>query len=180
MSRSVKLAVIAGDGIGPEVVAEALKVLDAATATEPVTFDLTHFSLGATRFLGTGDVLTDDDLAAISAHDAILLGASHSHSSGPIVWILPGEFDHASPLVRRLAYEQSTCIDPRYLARVEQALVDAVTEAHDRRVEAKGGVGRGVIFQDRGVAVGELAEVVPGLAALRRVGPGGHFGFARM
>ncbi|MGY4857395.1 3-isopropylmalate dehydrogenase [Cryobacterium sp. AP23] len=75
MSRSVKLAVIAGDGIGPEVVAEALKVLDAATATDPVTFELTHFSLGATRFLETGDVLTDEDLAAISAHDAILLGA---------------------------------------------------------------------------------------------------------
>ena len=75
MSRSVKLAVIAGDGIGPEVVAEALKVLDAVTHTEPVDFELTHFSLGATRFLETGDVLTDDDLAAISAHDAILLGA---------------------------------------------------------------------------------------------------------
>jgi 3-isopropylmalate dehydrogenase len=75
MSRSVKLAVIAGDGIGPEVVAEALKVLDAATVSDPVDFELTHFSLGATRFLETGDVLTDDDLAAISAHDAILLGA---------------------------------------------------------------------------------------------------------
>jgi 3-isopropylmalate dehydrogenase len=75
MSRSVKLAVIAGDGIGPEVVAEALKVLDAVTQAEPVDFELTHFSLGATRFLETGDVLTDDDLAAISAHDAILLGA---------------------------------------------------------------------------------------------------------
>ena len=75
MSRSVKLAVIAGDGIGPEVVAEALKVLDAVTRTEPVDFDLTHFSLGAARFLETGDVLTDEDLAAISAHDVILLGA---------------------------------------------------------------------------------------------------------
>ncbi|MCU1447033.1 3-isopropylmalate dehydrogenase [Cryobacterium sp.] len=75
MSRSVKLAVIAGDGIGPEVVAEALKVLDAATATDEVTFELTSFSLGAARFLETGDVLTDEDLAAISAHDAILLGA---------------------------------------------------------------------------------------------------------
>jgi 3-isopropylmalate dehydrogenase len=75
MSRSVKLAVIAGDGIGPEVVAEALKVLEAVTQTEPVDFDLTHFSLGAARFLETGDVLTDEDLAAISAHDAILLGA---------------------------------------------------------------------------------------------------------
>jgi 3-isopropylmalate dehydrogenase len=75
MSRSVKLAVIPGDGIGPEVVAEALKVLEAVTATEPVDFELTHFRLGAARFLETGDVLTDEDLTSISTHDAILLGA---------------------------------------------------------------------------------------------------------
>ncbi|ANF30361.1 3-isopropylmalate dehydrogenase [Leifsonia xyli] len=75
MSRSVKLAVIPGDGIGPEVIAEAVKVLDAVTAGSDLTFEKTHFSLGADRYLATGDVLTDDDLAAISAHDAILLGA---------------------------------------------------------------------------------------------------------
>ncbi|MDN3310648.1 3-isopropylmalate dehydrogenase [Microbacterium oryzae] len=75
MSRVVKLAVIPGDGIGPEVVAEAEKVLDAVTAGSDVTFDKTRFSLGAGRFLGTGDTLTDDDLAAIAEHDAILLGA---------------------------------------------------------------------------------------------------------
>ncbi|KQW07538.1 3-isopropylmalate dehydrogenase [Leifsonia sp. Root4] len=75
MSRVVKLAVIPGDGIGPEVIAEALKVLDAATAGSDVTIDTTHFSLGANRFLETGDVLTDADLDAIKGHDAILLGA---------------------------------------------------------------------------------------------------------
>lgn len=75
MSRQIKLAVIPGDGIGPEVIAEAVKVLDAVTATEDVTFEKTEFSLGAARFLETGDVLTDEDLAAIAAHDAILLGA---------------------------------------------------------------------------------------------------------
>ncbi|GAA5028010.1 3-isopropylmalate dehydrogenase [Microbacterium fluvii] len=75
MSRVVKLAVIPGDGIGPEVVAEAEKVLDAATAGSDVTFDKTRFSLGAARYLETGDTLTDDDLAAIKGHDAILLGA---------------------------------------------------------------------------------------------------------
>ncbi|WJL95812.1 3-isopropylmalate dehydrogenase [Microbacterium sp. ET2] len=74
MSRVVKLAVIPGDGIGPEVVAEAEKVLDAVTAGG-VTFDKTRFSLGAGRYLDTGDTLTDDDLAAIAGHDAILLGA---------------------------------------------------------------------------------------------------------
>lgn len=75
MSRVVKLAVIPGDGIGPEVVAEAERVLDAVTASSDVVFDKTRFSLGAARFLETGDTLTDEDLAAITAHDAILLGA---------------------------------------------------------------------------------------------------------
>ncbi len=75
MSRVVKLALIPGDGIGPEVVAEAEKVLDAVTADSGVTFEKTRFSLGAARYLETGDTLSDEDLAAISAHDAILLGA---------------------------------------------------------------------------------------------------------
>ncbi len=75
MSRVVKLAVIPGDGIGPEVVAEAEKVLDAVTAGSGIRLDRTRFSLGAGRYLETGDTLTDDDLVAIRAHDAILLGA---------------------------------------------------------------------------------------------------------
>ncbi|WP_119697280.1 3-isopropylmalate dehydrogenase [Microbacterium halotolerans] len=83
MSRVVKLAVIPGDGIGPEVVAEAEKVLDAATAGTEVRFDRTRFSLGAQRFLDTGDTLTDDDLDAIRAHDAILLGAVGGQPGDP-------------------------------------------------------------------------------------------------
>ncbi|MEQ6898664.1 3-isopropylmalate dehydrogenase [Microbacterium sp. KR10-403] len=75
MSRVVKLAVIPGDGIGPEVITEAEKVLDAATAGSEVTFEKSRFALGAARYLATGDTLTDDDLAAIKEHDAILLGA---------------------------------------------------------------------------------------------------------
>ena len=75
MSRVIKLAVIPGDGIGPEVVAEAEKVLDAVTRDSGVTFEKTRFSLGAARYLETGDTLTDDDLAAIASHDVILLGA---------------------------------------------------------------------------------------------------------
>lgn len=74
-SGVVKLAVIPGDGIGPEVIAEAEKVLDAATSGRGIRFDKTRFSLGAARFLETGDTLTDADLAAIKDHDAILLGA---------------------------------------------------------------------------------------------------------
>lgn len=83
MSRVVKLAVIPGDGIGPEVIAEAEKALDAVTAASGVRFDRTRFSLGAARYLSTGDTLTDDDLAAIAAHDAILLGAVGGQPGDP-------------------------------------------------------------------------------------------------
>jgi hypothetical protein len=75
---------------------------------------------------------------------SILIGASHSHSSGPLVWTLRGEYDHASPLVQRLAYEESTIADPKYLAQVEQALIDAICEAYEHRVAARAGVGKGL------------------------------------
>lgn len=74
MPRTVRLAAIPGDGIGPEVVAEALKVLEVAAGAD-AAFEVTTFSLGAARYLETGDILTDDDLAAVASHDAILLGA---------------------------------------------------------------------------------------------------------
>ena len=75
MAETVKLAVIPGDGIGPEVVAEGLKVLDAVTAGSGVTFEKTQFDLGAARYHRTGDVLPDAELEQIKSHDAILLGA---------------------------------------------------------------------------------------------------------
>ncbi|WP_066042012.1 3-isopropylmalate dehydrogenase [Herbiconiux solani] len=74
MARTIKIALIPGDGIGPEVVAEAVKVLDAVTPSD-VVFEKTTFSLGAGRYLETGEVLTDEDLAAIAGNDVILLGA---------------------------------------------------------------------------------------------------------
>jgi 3-isopropylmalate dehydrogenase len=75
MTKSLKLAVIPGDGIGPEVVAEGLKILDAVAAAEGITFTKKMFSLGADRYLETTDVLTEEDLGAIRDNDAILLGA---------------------------------------------------------------------------------------------------------
>jgi hypothetical protein len=77
------------------------------------------------------------------AEDAILLAASHSHSSGPLTGVLPGQFDKAPKLVQELAYRHSICADARYLAKVEAALVEAVCAAHDNRVKARAGVGRG-------------------------------------
>ena len=70
-SSAMKLAVIGGDGIGPEVVAEALKVLKAAA----VAVDATAYDLGAQRWHRTGETLPDAVLEEIRGHDAILLGA---------------------------------------------------------------------------------------------------------
>ncbi|MDH6536463.1 3-isopropylmalate dehydrogenase [Aurantimicrobium minutum] len=75
MSRTLKLAVIPGDGIGPEVIAEAVKVLDVVAPSADLVIEKTQFSLGADRYLATGDVLSEEDLAAIASHEAILLGA---------------------------------------------------------------------------------------------------------
>src|SRR6202050_5402139 len=72
-SRTIRLAVIGGDGIGPEVVAEALKVLRAAAPE--VTIDETSYDLGARRWHRTGETLPDAVLEEIRGHDAILLGA---------------------------------------------------------------------------------------------------------
>jgi len=70
-SSSIRLAVIGGDGIGPEVVAEALKVLKAAA----VAVDQTSYDLGAQRWHRTGETLPDSVLEEIRGHDAIMLGA---------------------------------------------------------------------------------------------------------
>jgi 3-isopropylmalate dehydrogenase len=66
-----RVAVVGGDGIGPEVVAEALKVIDAAG----VELDLTSFDLGGARYLRDGEVLSDATLDQLRQFDAILLGA---------------------------------------------------------------------------------------------------------
>ena len=58
MERTVSLAVVPGDGIGPEVTAEALKVLRAATA-DALTIETTTYPFGAGHYLETGEVLTD-------------------------------------------------------------------------------------------------------------------------
>ena len=75
MSKSFNLAVIAGDGIGPEVVAEGLKVLDVIGAKHGVTFNKTSYDLGAGYWHRTGEVLPDSVMAEIAKSDVILLGA---------------------------------------------------------------------------------------------------------
>ncbi|WP_369212375.1 3-isopropylmalate dehydrogenase [Streptomyces flavofungini] len=73
-SRSINLAVIPGDGIGQEVVAQGLKVLN-AVLPQDVKLRTTDFDFGAKRYHATGETLTDADAEALKQHDAILLGA---------------------------------------------------------------------------------------------------------
>jgi len=73
--KRYKLAVIAGDGIGPEVVAQGLRVLDAVSAKYQLAFDRTEFELGARLWHRTGETLPDSTLAELKNFDVILLGA---------------------------------------------------------------------------------------------------------
>ena len=68
-----RIGVIRGDGTGPEVVGEGLKVLDAVR--DGFDVELVDFDLGADRYLRTGDVLPDEELDRLGACDAIFLGA---------------------------------------------------------------------------------------------------------
>lgn len=71
----MKIAVIGGDGTGPEVTQEAIKVLDAVSKLEGFTYETTDFDFGGERYLKTGDILPDGAVDALKQHDAIYLGA---------------------------------------------------------------------------------------------------------
>ena len=70
---TLNLAVIPGDGIGPEVTSVALQALE--KALDGLAIETTEFDLGANRYLANGEILTDADLASLKNYDAILLGA---------------------------------------------------------------------------------------------------------
>ena len=76
--------------------------------------------------------------------ESVLLGASHSHSSGPTGMILPGEFDDAEPWLKELAYEESSMADAKYLDQFVGGIVGAVVKAWETRAAQEVGVGRGL------------------------------------
>ncbi|KAA9395765.1 3-isopropylmalate dehydrogenase [Kocuria coralli] len=87
-----RIAVIPGDGIGPEVVTEAEKVLDAVCRPAGISLAKKSFPLGAEHWLATGQTLTDETLDEIRDHDAILFGA---------VGAAPGDARIPSGLIER-------------------------------------------------------------------------------
>ena len=124
-SDRASIAVIPGDGIGPEVVEQALAVLTAACGEQ--AFEFTHYDLGARHWLETGEVLDDDTLARLARHDAIVLGA---------VGAAPGSAQVASGLLERglllrlrFAFDQDVNLRPsRLYPGVPSPLAPAVLD----------------------------------------------------
>jgi 3-isopropylmalate dehydrogenase len=75
MGKSYKIAVVPGDGTGPEVVAEGLKVLHVASEKFGFALNLSHYDLGGERYKRTGEIMTDGTLEELNTCDAIYLGA---------------------------------------------------------------------------------------------------------
>ena len=74
---------------------------------------------------------------------AVLVCASHSHSSGPIGMVMPEDFDQASDFVKDLAFNKSTVANPAYVKRVTEAIVEAVVEADKLRSQGTVSFGKG-------------------------------------
>jgi 3-isopropylmalate dehydrogenase len=119
--RSYKIGVIAGDGTGPEVVAEGLKVLDAVR--EGFEVELVEFDLGADRYLRTGDVLPDGELEHLSTMDAIFLGAVGDPR------VRPGILERELLLKARFGLDQWVNLRPVVRYPGVRTLVPSHTEA---------------------------------------------------
>ncbi len=109
MTRNIDLAVIPGDGIGPEVVAQAVRVLEAALNGSDTGVSLTEYSLGAHHWLETGETLSNETLESIRSHEAILFGA---------VGAAPGDTRIPSGLIERelllkLRFSLDHCVNLR-------------------------------------------------------------------
>ena len=109
MTRNIDLAVIPGDGIGPEVVAQAVRVLEAALNGSDTGLSLTEYDLGAHHWLTTGETLSAETLEAIRGHEAILFGA---------IGAAPGDTRIPSGLIERelllkLRFSLDHCVNQR-------------------------------------------------------------------
>lgn len=104
--RSHRLAVIGGDGIGPEVTEAALTVLDAAQERFGFSTQRTQVSLGADTYLATGDLLTPEAISTLRGHDAILFGAIGSPK------VTPGILERGIILALRAELEQAINLRP--------------------------------------------------------------------
>lgn len=126
MGKTHKIAVMGGDGTGPEVVAEGLKVLQAVARKFDFDLELTDFDYGGDRYLKTGEVLPDNAAEELSKHDAIFLGAI-GHPD-----VKPGILEKGILLNLRFALDQYVNLRPVILyPGVETPLKDKGPEEID-------------------------------------------------
>ncbi len=105
----IKLGVVAGDGVGPEVMAEGLETLSLAAQLESLHYELVPFELGGERFLRTGEVLPAAEIERLRGCDAILLGAV-GHPDVP-----PGILERGILLRLRFDFHQYVNLRPIHL-----------------------------------------------------------------
>jgi 3-isopropylmalate dehydrogenase len=132
-----KLAIIPGDGTGPEVTVEAVKVLQAAAAKFGFKVDLTEYDFGGERYKRTGEILPDSALEELRQYDSILLGAI-GHPD-----VKPGILEKGILLKTRFALDQYINLRPvRLYPGVETPLKDKGPEQIDYVVvrENSGGI----------------------------------------
>jgi 3-isopropylmalate dehydrogenase len=106
VSDTLKIAVLGGDGTGPEVTAEALKVLDAVSKLESFKYELNHLDWGGEKFLKTNVILPEDGVETLKTHDAIFLGAV-GHPD-----VKPGVLEKGLLLALRFALDQYINLRP--------------------------------------------------------------------
>ncbi|HDL63846.1 MAG TPA: 3-isopropylmalate dehydrogenase, partial [Proteobacteria bacterium] len=106
MSKTYPIAVIGGDGTGPEVVAEGIKVLEVVADKFDLKFDWHYFDFGGERYLKTGEVLPDSAIDELSKFKAIYLGAI-GHPD-----VKPGILEKGILLRLRFALEQYINLRP--------------------------------------------------------------------
>jgi len=105
-SRSLKVAVIGGDGTGPEVAAEGVKVLKAVCQLEGIGLELVDYDLGGDRYLRTGEILPESVLGELGTFPAILLGAI-GHPD-----VAPGILERGLLLTLRFHFDQYINLRP--------------------------------------------------------------------
>ena len=137
MAKTHKIAVIPGDGTGPEVVREGRKVLEAVASKHGFKLDMTEFDFGGDRYLATGEVLPDGAVEELSKFDAIYLGAI-GHPD-----VKPGILEKGILLKLRFELDQYINLRPvRLYPGVETPLKDKGPEEIDYVVvrENTGGI----------------------------------------
>ncbi|MDR1508884.1 MAG: isocitrate/isopropylmalate dehydrogenase family protein [Synergistaceae bacterium] len=104
--KKYEIAVIAGDGIGPEVIAEARKAAEAAASLEGASLEWDEYPFGASRYLDTGEILPERAIEDMSGRDALLLGAIGSPS------VKPGVLERGILLALRFVFDQYVNLRP--------------------------------------------------------------------